>query len=66
MKNSKLFAAAGLGALVVVGGTFAYYNTTQTFNNPFNTTDYGTYVTEHFNVDDGSEWKPGATVAKEI
>lgn len=66
MKNSKLFALAGLGALVAVGGTFAYYNTTQTFNNPFTTTEYGTYVTEHFNVDEGSEWKPGATVAKEI
>lgn len=66
MKNSKIFALAGIGALAVVGGTFAYYNSTQTFHNPFETGNFGTSVIEKFNPGDGVNWVPGVTVDKEV
>lgn len=65
-KNTKVFALAGVGALTLVGGTFAYYTASQTFNNPFNTTNYGTTSVEKFNPSDGQEWKPGAEVDKKV
>ena len=66
MKNKKVYALAGVAALALVGGTFAYYNASQTFQNPFNTTNYGTQSTEKFNPSDGDNWKPGAEVDKEV
>lgn len=65
-KNSKVFALAGIGALALVGGTFAYYSSTQTFNNPFETSNFGTSVVEKFNPSEGDTWVPGATVDKEV
>lgn len=65
-KNTKIFALAGLGALVAVGGTFAYYNASQTFQNPFTTSNFGTYATEKFTIEDGADWQPGAEVDKEV
>ncbi len=65
-KNTKVLALAGLGVLTLVGGTFAYYSASQTFNNPFDTSNYGTYSTEKFSIEDGTEWKPGAEVDKEV
>lgn len=66
MRNKKLYGLVGVAALVAIGGTFAYYNSAQTFNNPFNTTNYSTQSTEKFNPNDGNEWKPGAEVDKEV
>ena len=66
MKKYKLLGLAGILAVAAVGGTFAYYNVTQTFNNPFDTTNYSTYAVEKFNPGDGHEWKPGAKVDKEV
>lgn len=66
MKKTRLCAMAGVVLVSVAGGTFAYYNSTQTFSNPFDTTNYSTYVTEKFNPGDGHEWKPGAKVTKEV
>lgn len=65
-KNIKIMALAGVAAVTVVGGTFAYYNATQTFQNPFNTNHYGTSATEKFNPGDGDDWKPGADVPKTV
>lgn len=66
MKNKKLYALAGVAALAAVGGTFAYYSAVQTFSNPFDTSNYGTYSYEKFNPGDGHEWIPGAEVDKEV
>lgn len=66
MKNKKLYALAGVAALAAVGGTFAYYGAAQTFSNPFDTSNYGTYSYEKFNPGDGHEWIPGAEVDKEV
>lgn len=65
-KNVKAFALAGIGAVALVGGTFAYYNSTQTFENNLDTGKYGASATEKFNPDDGHNWKPGVEVDKEI
>lgn len=65
-KNTKVLALAGLGVLTLVGGTFAYYSASQTFNNPFDTSNFGTYATEKFSIEDGTDWKPGAEVDKEV
>ena len=62
----KVLGLAGLMAVVAVGGTFAYYTAQQTFQNPFDTTNYTTYATEKFNPADGHEWKPGTKVDKEV
>ena len=65
-KNTKVLVLAGLGVVTLVGGTFAYYSASQTFTNPFDTSSYGTVVTEKFNVTEGQDWEPGAKVDKEV
>lgn len=64
--NKKVIGAAGLAAILVVGGSFAYFNQTMTVNNPFDTGKYDTNVTEDFNPTDGKNWEPGATVNKDV
>lgn len=66
MKNKKVYGLVGVAALAAVGGTFAYYNATQTFTNPFDTSKYGTYAVEQFNPADGHNWEPGAEVDKKV
>lgn len=66
MKNLKIFALAGIAAIAVVGGSFAYYTTAQTFSNPFDTTWYDSYTVEKFNPSEGKDWKPGARVDKVV
>lgn len=67
MKNKKLYGLVGVGALAVVGGTFAYYNASQTFVNPFKTSNYGTVATERFNpTGDAHDWEPGETIDKKV
>lgn len=67
MKSKKIYGLAGIAGLVAIGGTFAYYSAEQTFNNPFNTTNYSTSATEKFNPNgDNNDWKPGSTVDKEV
>lgn len=66
MKNKKVYGLVGVAALAAVGGTFAYYNASQTFTNPFKTTNYGSQATERFNPADGDKWEPGAEVNKDV
>ena len=67
MKKMKIYGLVGVAALAAVGGTFAYYNASQTFNNPFDTSNYSTSSTEKFNPnDDNKDWKPGSTVEKKV
>ncbi len=67
MKSKKIYGLAGIAGLVAIGGTFAYYSAEQTFNNPFNTTNYSTSATEKFNPSgDNNKWEPGSTVDKEV
>lgn len=49
---------------VIVGVTFAFFSNTNTFNNLFKTTSYGTSVTDVFVSPDN--WTPGTTTTKQV
>lgn len=65
-KNTKLFALVGIAAVTAVGGTVAYYNSTQTFSNPFKSSNFSTSAIEKYNLTEGEDWIPGVTVDKEV
>lgn len=67
MRNKKKIAGvAGLAAIMVIGGTFAYFNQTMTVENPFDTGKYDSTVTEDFKPGDGKNWEPGSEVNKDV
>lgn len=67
MRNKKKIAGvAGLTAIMLIGGVFAYFNQTMTVTNPFDTGKYDTNVSEDFKPKDGENWEPGAEVNKDI
>lgn len=66
MKNLKVYALAGVAAVAVVGGTFAYYQAQSTFTNAFSTTGYSTSTIERFNPDEATNWQPGQELDKEV
>ena len=67
MMNKKYKkAVAGLGALVLVGGTLAYFSQSTTVENDFHTGYYEGTTVEKFNPTDGDDWQPGAEVDKEV
>lgn len=66
MKSKKVYGLLGVAALAVVVGTFAYYNSTDTFVNQFDTTNHGTSATEQFDPSKGHDWVPGAEVDKSV
>lgn len=67
MMNKKYKkAVAGLGALVLVGGTLAYFSQSTTVENDFQTGSYEGTTVEKFNPTDGDDWQPGAEVDKEV
>lgn len=63
--NKKVLAGAGLGAVALVGGSFAYYNQTVSLENPLNTGHYNNELVEDF-TPPTDELKPGATVDKVV
>lgn len=65
-KNKKVAGAVGLAAIMLVGGTFAYFNQTMNVKNPFDTGKYDTTVTEDFKPKEGENWEPGAEVNKDV
>lgn len=64
--NKKIAGAAGLAAVMLIGGTFAYFNQTMNVKNPFDTGKYDTNVTEDFKPSEGKNWEPGAEVNKDV
>lgn len=66
MVNKKILGIAGLAAVALVGGTFAYFTQTDVIKNPFNTARHGSVVTESFDPSKGENWEPGVTVPKEV
>lgn len=65
--NKKVVAVASLGALVLVGGTFAYFNQTMSLDNPLDTGKYNTQLVEQFTPPgDGDELKPGQRWEKDV
>ena len=65
MKNKKpLVALLFVAVIGVVGGTFAYFTSTDSFQNVFRTQPYHMEVTETF--ESPSDWTPGTTTDKSV
>ncbi|HIT62973.1 MAG TPA: hypothetical protein IAC37_00745 [Candidatus Ventrimonas merdavium] len=65
MKSKKVLAGMGLGAMALVGGTFAYFSQTLTLDNPLSTGSYSTTLKEDF-TPPTEDLKPGAHWDKEV
>ena len=63
-KKSLIFIALLFSVFLIIGGTIAYYTTSDTFNNEFNAGTYKMVVQEQFNSP--SNWMPGDTTPKTI
>lgn len=63
--NKKALAGVGLGALALVGGTFAYYNQTVSLDNPLGTGKYENELIEDY-TPPTEDVKPGATIDKKV
>jgi len=63
-KKKTLVAIIALLLVVVVGATFAYFQTSASFENVFNTGTYKFVTTEVFESPDN--WKPGEEIPKTI
>lgn len=65
-KNNRkpLVALVALLVIGVIGGTFAYYTSTDTFENIFSTKPYQTEVVETFKSP--SDWVPGTKTPKTV
>lgn len=63
-KSRKIKVMAGLLALTVVAGTFAYFSKTMEIKNPFATKKYGGETIEKFTPE--LNWEPGGEVTKEV
>ncbi len=62
--KKKLLVFLGISIFTVLGGTLAYFTTSTTFRNIFNTAKYETKIVESFVSPDN--WTPGTTTKKEI
>ncbi|MDD4849239.1 MAG: BsaA family SipW-dependent biofilm matrix protein [Gemmiger sp.] len=66
LQKKSTAALAGLMAVAVIGGSFAYWNQTAEINNPFDTSKYGSTVVENFKPEEGEDWQPGIDVNKDV
>lgn len=65
MKNKKkLLALVGISVFTILGGTLAYFTTSDTITNIFKTAKYGAQIIETFESPD--DWTPGTTTSKNI
>ncbi len=64
MKNKKVKLTAGIIALLLVAGALAYYSSTMSIDNPFNTQKYGGEIVEKFTPE--KDWEPGEEITKEV
>ena len=62
--NKPLIAGILLAVVGVIGGTFAYFTSTDTFRNAFETKPYVMEVKEVF--ESPSDWTPGTTTNKTV
>ena len=62
--KGKLLLLTGISLFTILGGTLAYFTTSDTINNVFNTSKYGTQIVEEF--ESPNEWTPGTTIDKEV
>lgn len=62
--KKKLLAFLGISVFTFLGGTLAYFTTSTTLKNIFNTAKYETQIVEDFVSP--SDWTPGTTTTKKI
>lgn len=62
--KKKLLFVLGISVLTILGGTLAYFTTSDTIKNIFNTSKYETQIVENFESPDN--WTPGTTTRKNI
>ena len=60
----KLLIVTGISALTILGGTLAYFTTSDTIQNIFKTALYQHQIVEKF--ESPSDWTPGTTTEKTI
>lgn len=63
-KRTKLLIVGGISLFTVLGGTLAYFTTSSTIKDIFNTAKYETKIVEVF--ESPSDWTPGTTTEKTI
>lgn len=63
-RTKKIWMAAGLLALVILGGTFAYFSASQSMDNKFQSAEANVYLNELFDPKD--QWVPGEEKQKEV
>lgn len=63
-KRTKLLVVGGISLFTVLGGTLAYFTTSSTIKDIFNTAKYETKIVEVF--ESPSYWTPGTTTEKTI
>lgn len=62
--KKKLLVFLGVSIFTVLGGTLAYFTTSSSFKNIFNTAKYETQIVENFVSP--SDWTPGTTTSKKV
>lgn len=62
--KKKLMILSGISALTVIGGTLAYFTTSDDIKNTFRTAKYQATITENFTSP--KSWIPGDTVSKDV
>lgn len=62
--KKKFLIVAGISALTILGGTLAYFTTSDTIKNIFETALYQHQIVERF--ESPSDWTPGTTTEKSI
>ena len=62
-KNKSLIFLFLLFPMISIGGTIAYYNTTQSLENTFTTANYNTKMSEYFPI---TEWDEDNTLDKQL
>lgn len=64
IKNKKLLVFLTVSLFTFIGGTLAYFTTSTTFKNIFNTGKYETQIVEDF--ESPTNWIPGTTTNKKV
>lgn len=62
--KGKFLVLAGISALTIIGGTLAYFTTSDEIANYFSTAKYEAQIIEQFESPD--KWQPGTTTSKTI
>lgn len=66
MKKKAALGLAGIAAVAVIGGTWAYWNQDLTATNEFETGKYDSDLKEQFTPPEVGEWVPGESVDKKV